>query len=78
VTIRVPAWLDRLWTALVYLAFVFMAVIWTALWYERHWALGLLQAALIIGSLGSQALAEFRRETGHEPTDGTRQPHGVA
>jgi hypothetical protein len=77
-TLRVPAWLDRLWTALVYLAFAFMAVIWTALWYERHWALGLLQAGLIMWSLGSQALAEFRRETRDEAADGARHPRGIA
>jgi hypothetical protein len=71
---RVPAWLDRSWTYLVYTAFVFMALIWSALWYERHPALGVIWVGLLLWSLGSQALTEFRRQTRDGAIDRPRDP----
>ena len=50
-------WLDRLWLTLIALAFLFMAPIWIALWWERHWALGLIQVVFIVGLLWRAAQA---------------------
>ena len=41
-------WLDRLWLAVIALAFLFLAPVWVVLWYERHPLLGLTQAGLLI------------------------------
>lgn len=64
--------LSRLWTYTVWCAFLFLAVVFTGVWYERLPLLGIIFAALLIGTLGSQARAELRRETRHDPPRRTR------
>lgn len=58
-----PLWLDRLWTYTVWVAFLFMAPLWVALWWQRHPLLGVTQILIIGYPLFRECRAELRRKT---------------
>lgn len=68
------AWLNRAWTYVVWTAFLLMAPIWIALWWQRHWLLGVLWAGLVIWPLVREARAELRRETVQDPRSRDTNP----
>lgn len=52
--------LGRFWTYTVWAAWVFLAVLWIVLWYERLPLLGILQAILCVLFLLRYAWPELR------------------
>ncbi len=66
---RLPPRLDRLWTYTVWGAFVVLAPLWIALWWQRHPALGLLQLGIIGYPLWRECRSELRRKRGNDPAE---------
>lgn len=68
---RIPSRLDRAWTYTVWAAYALMVPIWLVMSWEKHPALAIIQAVLIVWFLASEALSEFRRETRRNPSHDT-------
>ena len=74
---RLPPAHARLWTYTVWAAYCFIVPIWLVLWWERVPALAVLQAALIVWFLWSNASSELRRETRRDPRDRSTDASGT-
>lgn len=61
--------LSRIWTAIVWVAYFFMLVVWCALWFEQDTRLGLAWLAILLFKIISDASLELSRKT---PENGIR------